>query len=177
MSSQRSRNSSAVLFIASVLGLATAAFAQTPAPQADRPVVALVGGYYGAPTRWSGSAGLLIGRPRPFQAGTAPDSSRTGLMVAGGAGAGGVRVAAGVAALALEGPNLTTGFDALFTVTRTGAAPRDASADSTYLGAEAGLVLMSVRLSAGVAHRVSGSSGSKSTVFTWSAGVQIPVGW
>ena len=166
-----------MLFAVSLLGLVAPAWAQAAATPADRPVVVFVGGYYGAPTRWSGGAGLLIGRPRRFQPGAAPDASRAGVMIAGGAGAGGVRVAAGVAGLALEGPYLTTGFDALFTATRTNSAPRGASADSTYVGAEAGLVLMSVRLSAGVAHRVAGDSGSRATVFTWSAGVQIPVGW
>ena len=95
----------------------------------------------------------------------------------GSAGAGGFRVAAGGAALALEGPFLTTGFDALFTVSRTGHTPRGAAADSTYLGGEAGLIIMSVRLSAGVAHRVAGASGSKATIFTWNVGVQIPLGW
>jgi len=37
-------------------------------------------------------------------------------------------------------------------------------------------VLMSVRLNAGVAHRVSGI-GTKDTIFTWGVGVQIPIGW
>src|SRR4029453_14830527 len=93
-----------VVFAVSFLGLAVPAYPQALSARSDRPLVGLVGGYYGAPTRLSGSAGPLIGRPRPFQAGTAPDSSRAGFMIAGGAGAGGVRVAAGVAGLALEGP-------------------------------------------------------------------------
>lgn len=36
---------------------------------------------------------------------------------------------------------------------------------------------MSVRVSAGVAHRIAGASGSKATVFIWSVGVQVPLGW
>ena len=143
----------------------------------DRPVVTLVGGHYGAPTRLTGSAGLLIGRPIPFQPGTASDSSRAGLLITGSAGAGGVRMAAGVAGLALEGPYLTTGFEALGTITRTATAPRGATSEATYVGAEAGLVLMSVRLSAGVAQRAAGPSESRATIFTWSVGVQVPVGW
>jgi hypothetical protein len=142
----------------------------------DHPV-AIVGAQYGAPTEWFGFAGILIAAPRPFQPGTARDSSRAGLIVTGGAGSGGYRIASGVTGLALEGPYLTTGFDALFTVTRTGRQPRGAAADSTYLGGEIGIVLMSVRLSAGASHRTSGTSSGKATIFTWSAGVQIPIGW
>jgi hypothetical protein len=76
-----------------------------------------------------------------------------------------------------EGPFLTTGFDALFTLTRTGPTPRAAAADSTYVGGEAGLVIMSVRLSAGVAHRHAGTAGPKATIVTWGVGVQLPLGW
>jgi hypothetical protein len=162
-----------------VLVLLTAAapvFAQGTAEGLDHPVV-LIGGQYGAPTRLLGAAGVLIAPLRPFKPGDSPDSSRAGLVVAGSAGTGGFRAGAGVAALALEGPFLTTGFDALFTVTRTTGTPLGASGDSTYVGGEAGLVIMSVRLSAGVAHRAAGPTGSKAMVFTWSVGVQIPVGW
>jgi hypothetical protein len=159
-----------------LLGFAAPAFAQGAAAHLDHPVF-LVGGQYGTPTRLVGTAGVLIAPPRPFQPGGSPDSSRVGLVLAGGAGTGGFRVAAGGAALALEGPFLTTGFDALFTVTRTAETPRGAGADSTYLGGEAGLVIMSVRLSVGVAHRTAGTRGPKVTIFTWSVGVQIPLGW
>jgi hypothetical protein len=79
--------------------------------------------------------------------------------------------------VALEGPFLTTGFDALLTVTRTGQNPRGAGVKSTYVGVEGGLVLMSVRLSAGVAHRTAGAPGASATIFTWSVGAQIPLGW
>jgi hypothetical protein len=163
-------------FVALRLALATPAFGQSAPVRFDHPV-ALVGAQYGAPTRWFGSAGVLIAPPRPFQPGTAPDSSRAGLVVTGGAGAGGYRFASGVTGLALEGPYLTTGFDGLFTVTRTNHSPRGAAADSTYLGGEIGVVLMSVRLSAGAAHRTSGTNSGKATIFTWSVGVQIPLGW
>jgi hypothetical protein len=162
--------------VAFPLALATPAFGQSAPVKVDHPV-ALVGAQYGAPTRWFGSAGILIAPPRPFQPGTASDSSRAGLVVTGGAGAGGFRFASGVTALALEGPCLTTGFDGLFTVTRTNHAPRDAATDSTYLGGEFGVVLMSVRLSIGAAHRTSGPTSGKATIFTWSVGMQIPLGW
>jgi hypothetical protein len=139
--------------------------------------VVFLGDQFSAPTRLSGSAGVLIAPPKRFAPETSPDSSRTGLVVKGTAGMGGVCAAAGAAALALEGPYLTTGFDALLTVTRTGSRPRGSGANSTYVGLEAGLVIMSVRVSAGVARRAAGPPGSKPTIFTWSVGVQIPLGW
>ena len=166
----------AILLAVAFLGFAAPLRAQAPSGRLDHPVF-LVGGHYGAPTRLAGTAGVLIAPPKPFTPGTAPDSSRVGLVFSGSAGTGGFRVAAGGAALALEGPFLTTGFDALLTVTRTGETPRGAAGGSTYVGGEAGLVLMSVRLSAGVAHRAAGMPGPKATVFTWSVGVQIPLGW
>ena len=162
----------AVLLFAS----ATPVFAQSAKTGLDHPV-AIVGAQYGAPTEWFGSAGILIAPPKPFQPGTSGDSSRAGLIVTGGAGSGGYRIASGVTGLALEGPYLTTGFDGLFTVTRTGHNPHSAAADSTYIGGEFGFVIMSVRLSAGASHRTSGTSSGKATIFTWSAGVQIPIGW
>jgi hypothetical protein len=139
----------AILLIAIVLGFAASAFAQQTSAPSDHPVVVLVGGQYGTPTEWLGTAGVLIARPKPFKPGTSPDSSRAGLVVTAGAGTGGFSLAAGGAFLALEGPFLTTGFDARFTLARTGHAPREAAADSTYVGGEAGLVNKSVRLAAG----------------------------
>ena len=100
-----------------------------------------------------------------------------GVVLRGAAGAGGFRFDGGLAALAREGPFLTTGFDAVATLTRTTASPRAADPKAIYLGAEAGLVLMSVRVGAGIAHRVSGTDGPKATIFTWSIGVQLPLGW
>jgi hypothetical protein len=159
-----------------LLGFAAPVLADGAAGPLDHPVF-LVGGHYGAPTRLVGTAGVLIAPPKPFKSGSSPDSSRAGLVVAVRGGTGGYGVAVGGAALALEGPYLTTGFDGVFTLTRTGQAPRGAAAVSTYVGGEAGLVLMSVRLSAGAAHRIAGKSGPKATIFTWSVGVQIPLGW
>jgi hypothetical protein len=167
----------AVLVTVALLSFAAPTLAQqASADLGDHPVV-LVAGQYGTPTRWFGSAGVLIAPAKPIKPGSSPDSSRAGLVVTGRAGGGGFGLAAGGTALALEGPLLTTGFDALLTLTRTGHAPRGAAADSTYAGVEAGLILMSVRLSAGVAHRTAGPPGLKATIFTWSVGVQIPLGW
>jgi hypothetical protein len=166
----------AILLLVFLLHFAAPASAQEAASHFDHPVF-LVAGEYGMPTRLSGSAGLLIAPPTPFSPGNAPDSRRVGVVVKGTAGTGGFSIAAGGAALAHEGPLLTTGLDALATVTRTGPMPRGAGADSTYVGLEAGLVLMSVRLSAGAAHRTAGTHGPKGTIFTVGVGVQIPLGW
>jgi len=164
-----------LILIAALVSLPATALAGQQ-PEHSNPAVVLVGGQYGSPTRIFGSAGVLIAPPKPLKPGTSPDSSRLGVLITGGAGTGGFRGGAGLSALALEGPFLTTGFDALFTITRTGDSPRDADSHATYAGFEAGLVLMSVRLNAGVAHRVSGI-GTKDTIFTWGVGVQIPIGW
>jgi hypothetical protein len=166
----------AIRLAVALLAFAAPALAQKESDPLDHPVI-LVGGHYGAPTRLFGTAGVLIAPPKPFKPGNASDSRRTRLVVAGSAGTGGFSVAAGGAALAHEGPLLTTGFDGLFRVTRTGRTPRGAAADSTYVGGEAALVLMDVRLSAGVAHRTAGTPGPNATIFTWSVGVQIPLGW
>jgi hypothetical protein len=165
-----------ILLVVAILALAAPAFAQAASAHVDRPLF-LVGGQYGAPTRSVATAGILIAPARPFKAGAAPDSSRVGFVLTGGVGTGGIRVAAGGAALALEGPFLTTGFDALFTMTRTGETPRGAARNSTCVGGEAALVIMSVRLSAGIAHRTAGTAGPKATIVTWGVGVQVPLGW
>jgi hypothetical protein len=142
----------------------------------DRLVV-LAGGHYGSPTGIAGTLGVLIGRAGVLKPGASPDSSRAGLLVAGSAGTGGFRAEAGIAALALEGPHLATGFDALFTVTRTTGSPRGALAQATYLGGEAGLTIMDVRVSVGAAHAVSGSTAGGDTRVTWSVGVRLPFWW
>src|SRR5882724_5921431 len=110
---ERSCRPGAVLLTVALLGFAAPAFGQeASADLVDHPVV-LVGGHYGTPTRWFGSTGILIAPAKPIKPGSSPDSSRAGLVVTGGAGAGGFGIAAGGTALALEGPLLTTGFDAL----------------------------------------------------------------
>lgn len=170
------RLAGAILLAVAFVGFAAPLRAQTTSSRLDHPVF-LVGGQYGAPIRLTGTAGVLIAPPRPFTPAGSPDSSRVGLVLSGGAGTGGFRVAAGGAALALEGPFLTTGFDALLTVTRTREKARGAAGQSTYVGGEAGVVIMSVRVSAGLARRTAGVPGPKATIFIWSVGAQMPLGW
>ncbi|MCX6539302.1 MAG: hypothetical protein NT151_10290 [Acidobacteria bacterium] len=156
---------------------ATPLYAGEPAPLGSASAVFLVGGQWGTPTGLSGSVGFLFGPTFPAKAGADPTSGRKGLILVGTGGVGGLSIAVGGAALAREGRLLTTGFDGLLRVTRTTSNPTNATADATYAGVEAGLVLMGARLSAGVSHRIAGSSGSKDTIFTFGVGVQIPFGW
>jgi hypothetical protein len=141
-----------------------------------RPIV-LVGAGYASPTRWTGGLGVLIpfGTPKPN--GDLGDvRGQRGLEVDGGVGAGGARLAVGPAWIGKppSGPVLFK-VDVLAEVTRTWNSPRSASADSTYAGLEGSWMVLMVRLSAGVAHRVAGPAGPDATIFTWSAGMQT--GW
>ena len=163
-------------FAVALLGFTAPAFAQGEPARSNHPVF-LVGGQDRRADTIDRHRGCPDRAGQAVRARHVSHSSRVGLLGAGSAGTGGWRVAAGGAALALEGPFLTTGFDALFTVTRTTETPRDAAAASTYVGGEAGMVIMSVRLSAGVARRAAGTPGPKATIFTWGVGVQIPLGW
>ena len=132
---------------------------------------------YSAPQRWAGGAGVLMpmGKRMPMDGGTS--GTRAGVEIEGSAGQGGARLAVGPALIASEGAGMIVGLDVRGTVTRTWKSPRGATTDSTYVGAEAGLAISVVRLAAGVARRVAGLSRSTGTMFTWSVGLQIPLGW
>jgi len=54
-----------ILLVATVLGFAASAFAQQTSAPSDRPVVVLVGGQYGTPTEWLGTAHRTAGPPGP----------------------------------------------------------------------------------------------------------------
>jgi hypothetical protein len=60
------------------------------------------------------------------------------------------------------------------TIVRTSDSPQGVMPQSTYVGGEAGLLWMSVRIGLGAAHRVSGP-GPRDTVFTWNVGFRT--GW
>src|SRR5262249_41247541 len=96
--------------------------------------------------------------------------TRRAVELQASAGMGGARVAGGMAFL--NGP---FGPDVLISLTRTSASPRSAAAHATYVGLEGGYTWLILRLSAGVAQRVAGPSGHKDTIFTWQAGVQLPL--
>lgn len=118
---------------------------------------------YGAPLRISGGLAVY------FE--TKVDGDFTsGPIVEGSAGQGGVRASFGFASF-LE----YLGLDARGVVYRTVAHPRGASADSTYLGGEAGLTIAYVRASLGVAQRVAGPGGEHGTILTWTVAVHVPL--
>ena len=77
--------------------------------------------------------------------------------------------------------------DVLLTATRTRDHPRGAFPESTYVGIEAGIALVTplneyvshrfavmLKPSVGFAHRLDGPAGLKRTMFTWSVGAHIP---
>ena len=144
------------------LMLSCVAAAQTPAH--DHGPLFLPGVHYGAPLEIAGGLAVY------FE--TKVDGDFTsGLIVEGSGGQGGVRASFGVASF-LE----YMGLDARAVVHRTAAHPRGASADSTYLGGEAGLTIAYVRASLGVAQRIAGPDGEHGTILTWTVGVHVPLG-
>jgi hypothetical protein len=167
-----------MLFVAVnvLVGDAMARAQASPTTTPNRPVVLFSAGY-AAPSRWTGGLGLLIPFAKPRPDGDLGDlREHRGLEVEASAGVGGVRLALGPASFGKspKGPVLFGG-NLLGSVTRTRRSPRGASADSTYVGLEGGLVLLTVRVSAGIAQRVAGAEGPRATIFTWSVGVQT--GW
>jgi hypothetical protein len=153
---------------------AAAALAQDQAEPARRPIL-LVGVAYEVPLRTTAGLGILIPFGQP-EIGDHGVLSYPGLLMEAGVGTGGRRVAFGLASRVKDtnGPVLF-GADALLSLRWTGSSPRNASPDSTYLGVEAGLMLIAIRFSVGAARRIAGLDGPKRTIFTWSMGVQT--GW
>ena len=155
----------------------TAAAQTDAAERASRPLF-LVGARFDAPARAVVSGGLLFQVGKLTTGSDFGDSvvAHRGLEVEASAGLGAWRLAAGYArrVKSRNGPVLF-GEDLLASVTRTRDEPRGATPDSTYVGVEAGLTLIAIRFSAGVAHRVSGPSGPHRTMFIWSVGLRT--GW
>lgn len=138
----------------------------------------LVGAHFGAPTRLTGTAGILLPVGSQPDSPVQPSVTRSGLLIEGAIGSGGTHVAAGVGVRMTEGSLiLTYGLDLVATFTRTFDSPRRAAPDSTYAGVTAGLTLAAFRVTAGVERRVAGPAGPRATVFTWGVGIQIPFGW
>jgi hypothetical protein len=133
----------------------------------------VAGALYDANTRTTGEVGALI----PLKLGWDEDvvfMECQCLEATAAVGPGGSRFAVGSSFQALWRPILPYGVDALLTVLRTSDSPRGVMPQSTYIGGEAGLLYMSVRIGLGVAHRTSGP-GPRDTVFTWNVGFRT--GW
>lgn len=146
-----------------------AAMLMRPAPAQPAPDLSLMflpSVQFEAPSRLSGGLSVFI--PTSDD----PGSGRGGYIVEARAGRNGARVAFGRAGY-LE----YLGLDARAFVMRTWSDPLNASTDSTYAGAEGGLSIAYVRVALGVGQRVAGPSGKHGTIFTWSAGVQLPLFW
>src|SRR5437016_6263438 len=107
----------------------------------------LIGAQYGAPTRAAGTAAIVLPvGPQRSPKNVQPSAERSGVLIGASAATGGEQVSAGLGAMLTEGSYLLTyGFDIRGTLTRTREAPRGATADATYAGAEAGLTLSVVR--------------------------------
>jgi hypothetical protein len=119
---------------------------------------------FGAPARWTGGIGVLLpyGDNRSAQRGQ-------GLMVEASAGQSGARVSAGPFWF-----EEYLGLDGRIVLQRTWGHALRAATGSTYLGAEGGVSIAYLRLSAGVAWRVAGPTGRHGTIFLWGAGLQFP---
>ncbi|TAK13402.1 MAG: hypothetical protein EPO35_10375 [Acidobacteria bacterium] len=154
-----------------LMALLIAGAATVADPQADQPSLKssnrliLAGVQYGAPMRTSASVALFMSRSLNK---TYPRIE--GWLVEAGAGQGGGRISVGHAGF-LE----YLGLDLRGVLSRTWNSPRAATPKATYGGLEAGMTILYVRVSAGVARRLAGPAGDHATIFTWSGAIQIPI--
>ena len=162
LASARRRQYSARMLSASLLAAAMLSGAiRQPVP--DLSWMFLPAVQFEAPGRIT--AGLSVFIPTHAEGG----ERRHGWIVEGRAGQSGGRLAFG-----RQGYLEYLGLDTRAFVSRTWNDPLNASSDSTYVGAEAGMTIAYVRVALGVAQRVAGPSGKHGTVLTWSAGVHVP---
>ena len=142
-----------------------------PPPPAARPV--LLGGVRkSGPLGPSATVGVLFPL-RPVKQGTDHGSNfyaHRGLLIEAAAGDEGFELAAGWGQRwkLRRGPALY-GQDVLATAFRK----HTAAGDATYVGGEAGLTIMTLRMSVGAATRVDGPVDAARTVFTWGVGFHI----
>ncbi len=120
--------------------------------------------HYGTPLRVAAGVGVYV--PTHEEGGF----RGRGFIGDAGVGQGGVRASFGCASF-LE----NFGLDLRGVFTRTWKSPRVAPAESTYAGAEAGVTIGYVHASVGVARRLAGPPGSHATLFTWTAGLHVPI--
>lgn len=147
----------------------TAAAQENDKEKGGRPLI-VAGALYDSNTRTTGEVGVLV----PLRLGWDEDvvfMECRCLEATAGVGPGGSRFAIGPSSRVLWRPILPFGVDAFLTIKHTSDSPRGALPHSTYVGAEAGFVWMSARISVGISHRASGP-GPRDTVFTWNVGVR-----
>ena len=142
-----------------------------PPPPEPRPLF-LGGARKSGPLGRSATVGILFPL-KPTVQGTDHGSSfwaHRGVLIEAAAGDGGFELAAGWGQRwkLRHGPALY-GQDILATAFRK----RTDSGDATYVGAEAGLTVMTLRMSVGAATRVDGPADAERTIFTWGIGFHI----
>jgi len=138
--------------------------------QAERPLVVGVGGMaYDAHTRTTLDAGALIPLTYGYEDGF---QGCLCLGVIAGLGQGGQRLAVGPMLHTKAGPISFFGLEAMVTVTRTSDWTRHARPDTTYLGVEGGITLMSVHMALGLAQPVTGH-GPHDPIYTWNVGIRV----
>jgi len=168
-----------VFAVAASLGGAATALAQDSSGKLPRGPAVMAAVRYDTPTASFIALTTLIPTKKPFV------DSDWGLVtlqhaveVEASYGAHGARLSVGAANLGKAScQRLLFGFDLMANVAKTWGHPTRGGADSTYVGAEAGYVFLSVRTTLGFAHRVAGPKGPDATIFTWSFGIQVPLKW
>jgi hypothetical protein len=140
-------------------------------PPVARPLF-LAGARKSGPLGGSATVGILIPL-KPTIQGTDHGSSfwaHRGLLFEAAAGDDGFELAAGWGQRwkLRRGPALY-GQDVLATAFRR----QTAAGDATYVGGEAGLTMMTLRVSVGAATRVDGPIEAERTIFTWGIGFHI----
>jgi hypothetical protein len=155
------------LAVSACVASATPILAQEASAPGNGPIV-LLDLHGGAPSRLSGGATVLF----PFGKASSDDNLRkqNAMELEASAGMGGARLAGGIAFL--TGP---FGPDVQVSLTHTSTSPRGFAAHATYAGLDAGYLWFILRVRAGIARRVAAPSGEKATLFTWQAGVQVPL--
>lgn len=168
-----------VLAVAASVGGAATAFAQDSSVKLSRSPTLMATVRYDTPTASFIALTTLIPTKKPF---TDSDwglgTLQHAIEVEASYGAHGARLSVGAANMGKSAcQRFLFGVDLMANVAKTWGHPTRGGADSTYVGGEAGYVFMSVRTTIGFAHRVSGPKGPDATIFTWSAGIQIPLKW
>ena len=143
-----------------------------PAPPPEARPLFLGGARKSGPLGRSATVGILFPL-KPTVQGTDHGSSfwaHRGVLIEAAAGDEGFELAAGWGQRwkLRHGPALY-GQDVLATAFRK----RTASGDATYVGGEAGLTVMTLRMSVGAATRVDGPADADRTIFTWGIGFHI----
>jgi hypothetical protein len=119
---------------------------------------------YAKPVRWNVGGSLFFSNEHDVK----NSDGGSGLIVGGSVGPGGMKAWGGTALLHPLGGDLRAVF------TRTWNHPRDASANSTYVGGEVGWGGLGLRLSLGYGKRVGAPSTDRDHIVTWGVGLEIP---